>query len=80
MEPIKCNQIVCFANGCDGYCKLDNINKYASHLIEQNKDSPNTCSRPRELLANKKEQEKSVGISTCGYCDDSCPAARPKIN
>lgn len=50
MEPVKCNRKACFANGCDGYCKLHNINNFARHLIKEFKDSPDTCSKSKELL------------------------------
>ena len=60
MENVKCNKKPCFANGCGGFCKLYEMNKYASHLVQEFKDSPYTCSRPKELLASDKSKTASL--------------------
>lgn len=48
MQDNKCRKTECFANGCDGTCKLEHLYLYYPHLIAEC-DPRYTCKRAIEI-------------------------------
>lgn len=48
MQDDKCSKTVCFANGCDGFCKLEHLYQAFPYLIAEC-DPRYTCKRAIEL-------------------------------
>lgn len=57
----KCIQKACFANGCDGYCRLDEIRRVAPHLIREFQQSEYTCSKVKVLAKEISKISKGAG-------------------